>query len=449
MSTLGKLFAKTPVPYTPKTSGRSGVRTMFGQAPANHGTLEALEAYGNVGTLYAIVNRLAESTASNEWCLYQKPTNAKARKEQREFDERKMADENHPAMKLLAQPNPYADHFDFVQTVQQHLDLTGEAWIVLKYKTGPKGGDLRNLGPSEMWTMRPDRVTVKKDHDNFLVGYEYTLGEEKVPLNKDEVIQLKMPSPIDPYRGQGPVQAIMTDLDSQKYAAEFNRNFFINSAEPGGIIEVEERLDDDEFRELAMRWREQHQGVANAHRVAILEQGKWVDRRYSMQDMAFVDLSNLNQEKIREAFGYPKAMLGGTEDVNKAVMEASERMYSKWLIDPRLRRIRSALNSKLLPLFGSSGKGVEFDFADPVPADRQADSQERFTKAQAVNLMVMAGFDADETCDAFGLPRIKWTKPEPAAPKGPDGEKSGQRPGPNGGKPDEAGGSKKPKEGAK
>src|SRR3546814_2034259 len=37
----------------------------------------------------------------------------------------------------------------------------------------------------------------------------------------------------------------------------------------------------------------------------------------------------MSREDIREAFGYPKGMTGATEDVNKAVADANERMRSE------------------------------------------------------------------------------------------------------------------------
>jgi hypothetical protein len=47
---------------------------------------------------------------------------------------------------------------------------------------------------------------------------------------------------MDPYRGMGVVQTILVDLDATRASAEWNRNFFLNSAEPGGIVEVDRRL---------------------------------------------------------------------------------------------------------------------------------------------------------------------------------------------------------------
>src|SRR3546814_4133346 len=79
---------------------------------------------------------------------------------------------------------------------------------------------------------------------------------------------------------------------------DYNRNFFINGAGPGGIIEFPEELDDDEWRRFKRRWDSSHQGVANAHKVATLEGGaKWVERNYTYKDMQFAELTNVRSEE--------------------------------------------------------------------------------------------------------------------------------------------------------
>lgn len=410
-SLLGKAFRsasnKTPVPYVPREQRRDSI---FHRSEAPRDYRSALEQFGNVGALFAIVSRLAEAVSQVEWKLYRKQNDGRRR--YREVETREEVT-HHAALSLLRKPNPFMGQKEFIEGVQQHIDLAGEGWIVAAFNEG-----FRGAGPIELWPMRPDRVKIVTDYSDFLTGYLYCPpgAGEPVPLEVERVIQLRMPNPMDPYRGLGPVQSLMADLDSSRYASEYNRNFFLNSAEPGGIIEVEDRLDDDEFRELASRWREQHQGIANAHRVAILEQGKWVDRKFSMRDMMFPELSGMNSEKIREAYGFPKGMTGATEDVNKANAEANERMFARWLLVPRLERIKEALNNDLLPMFGSTAQGLEFDYIDPVPEDREADNQERITKAQASKLLVEAGYDATQVLETVGLPEMEWSRPEPAAP---------------------------------
>lgn len=404
MSRLGRriraALTSAPVPIAPKNPGRTDFfNIVSGRGAATEQKMKrGMEQYGEVGTLFGIVSRLSETCGMVPWHLYKKSTDG--RRVYREVETRQEI-QRHAALNLLDSPNPLMGTAEFIETSVQHYDTTGEYIWVLAY------GSVRVAGPLQVWPVRPDRMRIVTSDTNALTGYVYVGPDgERVPLLVDDVIHVRRPNPLDPYRGLGPVQAVGIKLDSNRLAAEYNRNFFLNSAEPGGIIEIEDRLDDDEFRELVTRWREQHQGVANAHRVAVLEQGKWVDRKYTMRDMMFPELAEMSREDIREAFGYPKGMTGATEDVNKAVADANERMFGRYLIRPRLCKIQVGLN-ELLSKFGDTASSLEFDYEDPVPEDREADSADRITKAQALKLFVEAGMDWDGALELVGLPQVK------------------------------------------
>jgi HK97 family phage portal protein len=272
--------------------------------------------------------------------------------------------------------------------------------------------------PLEMWPVRPDRIQPVPDPKEFLLGYMYTGPDgQQVALGKDDVIFIRTPHPTDPYRGIGPVQALLTDFDAARYSAEWNRNFFLNSAEPGGIIEVPGHLGDTEFDELRDRWNEQHKGIANAHRVAILEHGKWVDRKFTQRDMQFAELRNLSREVIREAFGFPKPMTGAVDDVNRSNADAGAVMFARWLVVPDLEAIRDALNHKFLPLFGATAQGLEFDFVNPIPDDVESEAMQLTARADAAAKLRTAGWDPAGILSAVGLPEIPFAGPaEPLLP---------------------------------
>jgi HK97 family phage portal protein len=402
-SLFGKLFNKAPVPY----SSRQGNRDSIFSTPQkkNDPTQGMMEAYGSVGTLFAIVNRTATSVSAAEWKLYRK-----AKPGERDEDREEVT--RHLALDVFNKPNEFMTRQEFLESIQQHIDLTGEAYWVVYSMSG-----FGTKFPTELWPVRPDKMSPVKHPTKFLTGWIYNGPDgEQIPLKKEDVIQIRMPNPLDPYRGMGPVQSIMIDLDSHRYSAEWNRNFFLNGAEPGGIIEVDARLSDEEFDEMAYRWREQHQGVANAHRIAILENGQWKERKFSQRDMQFAELRKISSEVIREAFGFPVPMLGTTENVNKAVAEAAETLYARHVIKPRLDRIKQALNHDFLPLFGTSAEGLEFDYENPVPDDRQADNEQLAARTEAATKLVAAGWDDKDVLLAVGLPPMKFKKPEPVAP---------------------------------
>ena len=97
-------------------------------------------------------------------------------------------------------------------------------------------------------------------------------------------------------------------------------------------------------------------------------------------------------------------MLGLTDDINRANAEAATEVFSQWVLRPRLERIRDALNSQLLPLFGSSGEGMEFDFEDPSPEESEAKDLRLESKARAADTLIKAGFDRKAVLETVGLP---------------------------------------------
>jgi HK97 family phage portal protein len=382
--------AEPPVPFSPRT------QSFLSFAGRGDATAQ-MAAMGSVGTLFAIVNRLSNATSQVEWKLWRSAASGK--------DEDRVEVTSHAALDLWRKPNGFMPRQEFVEVGQQHLELTGESWWVI----GRHGS---SSIPLELWPVRPDRMTPVPDPDRYLAGYVYSgPSGEQIPLELDQVIQLRMPNPLDPYRGMGPVQSILSDLDATRYSAEWNRNFFLNSAEPGGIIEVPTPLSDTQFDELRERWNEQHRGVANAHRVAILEHGKWVDRKFTQRDMQFVELRSVSREVIREAFGIPAFALGEVADVNRATAEASSTWFAEMLVIPRLERIKAALNHDLLPLFGKAAQGMEFDYENPVAEDRDLAARELTAKAAAARELIEAGAYGPEVLAALDLPEIAFGQP--------------------------------------
>lgn len=370
-----------------------------------------LAQMGSVGTLFSIVDLLASEVAATNWHLYRKPIDGRRRTPSPAPYERTEVTV-HAALDLWNKPNPFYTQQEFVETFTQHLELVGETeWLVSRDGLG------RADIPLEMWPIRPDKIKPVPHPEEFLAGWVYFGPDgEQVPLELDEIIQLKRPNPLDMYRGMGPVQSLLADLDSVKYSAEWNRNFFLNSAEPGGIIEVDKRLSDPEFKEMADRWNEQHRGVRKAHRVALIEQGRWVDRSFSMRDMQFTQLREVSRNVIMEAFRIHKHMLGISEDVNRANAEAADVVFARRLKVPRLERIKGVLNNDFLPLFGDAGKGLEFDYENPVPDDREADNAERESRASAFKTLVDAGVDPESAAETVGLPPMKYKSPAQPEP---------------------------------
>ena len=378
-----EVLRRATAPQRPPVGLRSGGYTGGSLVP-QAGFLSQLQAYGSVGWLFACVDAISEAVAGVRWHVYQR----KADGTRTEVEPPTRGAAPTPGQRLLAlwnQVNPFFSRQEFAHTFQQHLELVGEAYWLLV----PNGaGEV-----VEMWPIRPDRITPMAHPTEWLQGYLYQWGGVREVFRPDQLVALRRPNPLDPYRGMGPVQALLTDLDSERYAAQWNRNFFVNSAEHGGIIETS-TLGDAEFEQMLLRWRIQHQGVSNAHRVAILENAHWVDRKYTMRDMQFAQLRMVNRDIILGAFRVHPHILGISEGVNRANAEAALWGFMSLVVKPRLERIRDVANERLAPLFASD---LEFDYDNPVPHDREMDLR------LAVEARKVGAISTNEARELLGL----------------------------------------------
>lgn len=390
---------EVPVPYV-----RRGYVPAWGDTRRDDPTTQ-METMGSIGTLFSIVNKTSTSTAAPGWHMHRNAPGQTCGHEDgiRVCDARGVREvKKHPALSVWESPNDFYTRQEMVESVQQHVDLTGEGWWVVGRLMGK---------PIEIWPVRPDRIRPVKSREQFVAGYIYRGPDgEEVPLDRADVVQLRMPNPLDPWRGMGPVQSMLANLDGMRYSAEWNTRFFLNDATPGGIIEFPEGIEDNEWQQFVTRWRESHQGVMNAHRVATIERGKWVNRNFNMRDMQFVELRGVAREELREAFGIHGHVLGLSEDINKANAEAADVSFARGLTVPRLDRFKGALNKDFLKLFGPSldGRaGYSFVYSNPVPEDREADNAERTSKADAYQKLISAGVDPDDAAAVVGLPPMR------------------------------------------
>ena len=309
-----------------------------------------LAAYGEVGWLFATVSRIASSVGESNWSLYW--VGAKGQKE--EIFE-------HPLLDVWRKPNPFMTQQRLLEYTQMYLDLTGNAWIIMNpSKIGR---------PAEMWPVSPQYMRIVPSKEKYIAGYYYERGGEKIPFPVEDVLHFSCVSPLDQYYGLGPVQGIAIDLDTEKFASEYQRNFFVNSARPDGVLESESTLSDEQWERIQETWQEEHRGVERAHRIAVLEAGlKYKQLALSQEQMGLYEQRKLSRDIILGAYGVPKMMLGIVEEVTRSTAESSEWVYSRWVILPRLKSLMRGFAISLVNRFD---KRLELGFTDPTPDNRE------------------------------------------------------------------------------
>ena len=110
-----------------------------------------------------------------------------------------------------------------------HLELTGNCYWLLD---GVKRRHRRSR--ARIYPLNPGRVRVKLNKSSFpykLDHYEFTIDGKVFRFEPYQILHMKYPDPSDPFVGIGIPQTIPVWIDSDNYAMEYNRKFFLNGAQ--------------------------------------------------------------------------------------------------------------------------------------------------------------------------------------------------------------------------
>jgi HK97 family phage portal protein len=297
---------------------------------------------------YACVNVISQEMGGIDLVL-------KKRSSQSDFTEVT----SHPVLDLLYKVNPLYTSYALWEATAAYLELAGECyWWLL----GPKGR------PREIWVLRPDWIDVKDTKNKMIDTYSYgPPGDKKLTIPFEEVVPFKDFNPNNPYRGFGTVRGAAQAIVTDKSAADYNEAFFQNSARPGGALEAEGSLSEEQYERLREEWERVHRGKGNSWKVAILEGGlKFKDVGLSQKDMDYLEGRKFSRDEILAIFRVPKAILT-FDDVNRAAAREARAILLENLIKPKQIRVAATLTEFLLPRYGD--ENLFFDIVDPTPAD--------------------------------------------------------------------------------
>jgi HK97 family phage portal protein len=311
-----------------------------------------LRYYKQISWLRAAVSVIAQGVAQTEWILYRKKKDG----------DREEVTGQHELKNLLNRPNQFQSGHDLFYLHQVFDELLGRNFWVKQVDKGNK----------ELWLLPPQFTAPISDPLEYISGYHYERGGYTKNFKTNEIIFFVDPDPLDPLTGAGRAQSVGIDIENQSFMSQWNRNFFYRGADPGTVITYppEASITPDDLDRLNEQWGSMHRSYGRAHQTAILTQGGTVAKTsMGQREMDFSKLANYNRDSILGVFGVSYAIIGGTTDVNRANAEAQLYNFAKWVIVPRLIRIREKLNMFLCPDYGED---LELDYTDPTPEDQVA-----------------------------------------------------------------------------
>ena len=281
--------------------------------------------------VYACVRILSEAVASLPLHLYR--YNDSGGKE-KAFD--------HPLYGILHdEPNPEMSAFSFRETLMTHLLLWGNGFAQI----------IRN-GRSEvvaLYPLMPDRMVVDRDSRGRLF-YEYTrsesdantLGKKSTVIMSQEDVFHVPGLGFDGLVGYSPIAMAKNAIGMGLACDEYGASFYQNGAQPGGVLEHPGVVKDP--KRVRESWNAIYQGSANAHRIAVLEEGMaYKPISISPEQAQFLQTRKFQIDEIARIFRVPPHMVGDLEKSSFSNIEQQSLEFVKYTLSPWITRWEQAI----------------------------------------------------------------------------------------------------------
>ena len=286
--------------------------------------------------VYACVRILAEAIAGLPLHIYQYKA-----------DGGKEKVIGHPLYYLLHdEPNPEMTSFVFRETLMSHLLLWGNA-----YAQVIRDGRGRVLA---LYPLLPNKMDVDRAQNGELY-YTYRRDTEESRLDprggtailrRDEVLHIPGLG-FDGLVGYSPIAMAKNAIGMSLATEEYGASFFANGASPGGVLEHPGVLKDP--AKVRESWNAVYQGSANAHRIAVLEEGmKFQAIGIPPEEAQFLETRKFQINEIARIFRVPPHMVGDLEKSSFSNIEQQSLEFVKYTLDPWVVRWEQALQQSLL-----------------------------------------------------------------------------------------------------
>ncbi|MBD3293250.1 MAG: phage portal protein [Armatimonadia bacterium] len=246
----------------------------------------------------------------------------------------------HPAYRLLRRKaSETMTARQLKMTLTANALLRGNGYAFIDRANGGQPLGLIWLDPARTWPV--------KESGRLLYVHQIDRGDY-VKLMPAEVLHIKGLS-YDGVEGYSVIEKARESLGMGLAAREYGSRFFSNNARPNVVIEVPGYMPDEAYNRLKQSWLEMNQGLSNAHKTAILENGaKPHQLSINARDAQLIESRQFEIREVANWFGCPPHKLGDSSRTAYNSLEQENQSYLSDCLDDWLNEIEEECYDKLL-----------------------------------------------------------------------------------------------------
>lgn len=258
---------------------------------------------------------------------------------------------NHPYRELIT--------YELLQKIVSHIQLTGSSFVYIE-----------RIGNKVQWlqVLRPDNVMIEQDWMWYTKHYRYSWDRKQMIIQTVDMMHFRLFNPLETRPEEekwvSPMQAVWIQSELDRQANYWNWKFFQNWASVRDILTTPQSVPTEAKKEALAQWKDNFQWTNNAHKVAILD--NWLQYQSvapSQKEMDFVETRRFTRDEILAIYKVPKAIIGITDDVNRATAQVAQSIFAEVCLQPLCKLIEDQLNKKVFQWIGI------FEFVDYITDD--------------------------------------------------------------------------------
>lgn len=260
--------------------------------------------------------------------------------------------------------NPEMTAFQWRELAMHHLLLYGNHYSEIEMTNR---GDVVGL-----WPLDPRNMEVRRTANGDLY-YRYTLpNQQKRDFVPSQILHIAGPSP-DGIVGYSPIALARHSIGLGIATEAYGGKFFSNGARPGVVLEHPGTLKQDAYNRLRDSWNAAHQGLDNAQRVAILEQGLTMKTiGIPPDDAQFLETRQFQVVDISRFFRVPLHKINDLSRATFSNIEHQEQQFLNDSLGPWLVRMEQAMARDLIGPIERMNVFIEFKTAGLLRGDLTA-----------------------------------------------------------------------------
>jgi HK97 family phage portal protein len=232
---------------------------------------------------------------------------------------------------LNFQPNAYQDKNAFISNLVMDLILEGNGFM---YYDGVY-----------LYNLPADRITIETDPKTFIKGYIYRgaglIDGTQTTFTPEEIIHIKDNSSSSIFRGSSRLLSASNSISKLNKMQAFQKNFFVNGAVPGLVLETDNPIPDKIKQRMIASWGQIYNPSSGGKRPLILDNGLKLKPLFNANFTELDFLSSIKEaeDSVLQALGVQGVLL---RSGNNANISPNLRLFYLETVLPIARKITTA-----------------------------------------------------------------------------------------------------------